>query len=110
LLEDKLELGGEAGATAGPVGRAGEAGTNLRFDSPIYSYSPSKGLFAGIALKGSVMTIDDSANQKVYGPNVSGKAILLRAEVAPTSVVEPFLEALQTYDPAKRKSARVEHN
>ena len=108
LLEDKLELGGEAGATAGPVGRAAEAGTNLRFDSPIYSYSRSKGLFAGIALKGSVMTIDDSANHKVYGPDISGKDILLRSDVAPTSVVQPFLEALQSYDPAKHKSARAE--
>jgi lipid-binding SYLF domain-containing protein len=108
LLEDKLELGAEAGATAGPVGRSGEAGTNLRFDSPIYSYSRSKGLFAGIALKGSVITIDDSANHKVYGPGISGKEILLKGDVAPTSVVQPFLEALQTHDPATRKSARVE--
>jgi lipid-binding SYLF domain-containing protein len=108
LLEDKLELGAEAGATAGPVGRSGEAGTNLRFDSPIYSYSRSKGLFAGIALKGSVITIDDSANHKVYGPGISGKEILLKGDVAPTSVVQPFLEALQTHDPASRKSARVE--
>ena len=108
LLEDKLELGGEAGATAGPVGRSGEVGTNLRFDSPIYSYSRSKGLFAGVALKGSVITVDDSANHKVYGSGVSGKNVLLGNEVAPTSVVQPFLEALQTYDPARRKSAKAE--
>lgn len=108
LLEDKLEIGGEAGATAGPVGRSGEAGTNLRFDSPIYSYSRSKGLFAGIALKGSVITVDDSANHKVYGANVSGKDILFKGDIAPTSVVQPFLEALQVHDPATRKATRIE--
>ncbi len=105
LLDNKLELGAEAGATAGPVGRSGEAGTNLTFDSPIYSYSRSKGLFAGIALKGSVITIDDSANHKVYGSGVSGREILMGNTVAPTSVVQPFLEALQTFDPARHKSA-----
>jgi lipid-binding SYLF domain-containing protein len=61
-----------------------------------------------VALKGSVITVDDSANQKVYGSGVSGKNILLGNEVAPTSVVQPFLEALQTYDPARRKSAKAE--
>jgi len=97
LLEDKLQLGAEAGVAAGPLGRTAAAGTNVTFDSPIYSYSRSKGLFAGIALKGSVMTIDDSANHKVYGQEVSGKDILLRGEVPVTPAVRPFVEALQTY-------------
>ena len=95
LFRDKVELGGEAGATAGPIGREAQVGTNLRFDSPIYSYSRSKGLFAGIALKGAVMTIDDSANHKVYGDGVTGRDILLEGKVKPTPVVSPFLAALQ---------------
>jgi lipid-binding SYLF domain-containing protein len=95
LFKDKLELGGEAGATAGPIGREAEVGTNLTFDSPIYSYSRSKGLFAGIALKGAVMTIDDSANHKVYGEGVTGRNILLEGKVPPTPAVRPFLVALK---------------
>jgi lipid-binding SYLF domain-containing protein len=95
LFNDKLELGGEAGATAGPIGREAEVGTNLTFDSPIYSYSRSKGLFAGIALKGAVMTIDDSANHKVYGEGVTGREILLEGKVHPTPAVMPFLTALK---------------
>jgi lipid-binding SYLF domain-containing protein len=95
LFKDKLELGGEAGATAGPVGREAEVGTNLTFDSPIYSYSRSKGLFAGIALKGAVMTIDDSANHKVYGEGVTGRDILLEGKVRPAPAVTPFLVALK---------------
>jgi lipid-binding SYLF domain-containing protein len=94
LFEDKVELGGDAGVAAGPVGRSAEAGTNVTFDSPIYSYSRSKGLFAGIALKGTVMTIDDSSNHKVYGENVSGRDILLRGAVRPVREVKPFLAAL----------------
>jgi len=97
LLEGKLQLGGEAGVAAGPIGRTAAAGVPITFNSPIYSYSRSKGLFAGIALKGSVLTIDDSANHKVYGQEVSGKDILLRGEVAPTPAVKPFVEALQSY-------------
>src|SRR6188474_3539978 len=67
LLDDKVELGGDAGVAAGPVGRSAEAGTNVTFDSPIYSYSRSKGLFAGLALKGTVMTMDGSSNRRLYG-------------------------------------------
>jgi hypothetical protein len=95
LFEDKVELGGSAGVAAGPVGRSADAGTTLTFDSPIYSYSRTKGLFAGIALKGTVMTIDDSANHQVYGNNVSGREILLSGKVAPAPVFSPFLKALK---------------
>jgi len=95
LFEDKVELGGSAGVAAGPIGRDAEAGTNLTFDSPIYSYSRSKGLFAGISLKGTVMTIDDSSNHHVYGSNVTGRDILLSGNVAPSPVFAPFLKALK---------------
>ena len=95
LFEDKVELGGSAGVAAGPVGRTAEAGTNLTIDSPIYSYSRSKGLFVGISLKGTVMTIDDSSNHRVYGNNVSGRDILLSGNVAPAPVFTPFLTALK---------------
>jgi lipid-binding SYLF domain-containing protein len=95
LFEDKVELGGSSGVAAGPVGRSAEAGTNVTFDSPIYSYSRSKGLFAGISLKGTVMTIDDSANHHVYGNKVSGREILLSGKVAPAPVFSPFLRALK---------------
>ena len=99
LFDDKVELGGSAGVTAGPVGRTAEAGTNLTFDSPIYAYSRSKGLFAGISLKGSVMTADDSANRHVYGSEVTGRDILLKGKVAPAKETKPFLDALNREAP-----------
>lgn len=67
LLEDKLEMGGEASAAAGPVGRTASATTNLTFDAGILSYSRSKGLFAGLEIKGAVINPDNNLNEALYG-------------------------------------------
>ncbi|HEY0378288.1 MAG TPA: lipid-binding SYLF domain-containing protein [Pyrinomonadaceae bacterium] len=66
LMEDKFELGGEMGVAAGPVGREAAASTNITLDAGILSYSRSKGLFAGIALKGAVINPDNDLNEAVY--------------------------------------------
>ena len=67
LLEDKFEIGGEASAAAGPVGRAASATTNLTLDAGILSYSRSRGLFAGLELKGAWINPDNNLNEAVYG-------------------------------------------
>src|SRR5215207_9581171 len=67
LMEDKFELGGEAEATAGPVGRAAGASTNARLSAGILSYSRSKGAFLGVALKGVAITPDNDLNEAFYG-------------------------------------------
>src|SRR4029078_13416322 len=67
LLKGKLKIGADASATAGPVGRKAEAGTAILLKSAIYSYSRSKGLFAGIALDGAFIQLDANANKSVYG-------------------------------------------
>jgi SH3 domain-containing YSC84-like protein 1 len=67
LLEDKFEIGGEIGAAAGPVGREASASTNATLDAGILSYSRSKGLFAGLELKGVVIRPDNDDNRTVYG-------------------------------------------
>lgn len=66
LLKDKFELGAEVGVAAGPVGRQASASTNPRLDAGILSYSRSKGLFAGVALKGAVISPDNDLNEAVY--------------------------------------------
>lgn len=104
LMDDKgLKLGADAAVAAGPVGRTAEVGTNITFDEPIYSYSRSKGLFAGISLEGAVMNVNDSANEKVYGKGVTGTDILINGTVAPQPVVRPFLDALKQYVPPRTK-------
>ena len=67
LLEDKFEMGGEASAAAGPVGRAASATTNLTLDAGILSYSRSKGLFGGLEIKGVVINPDNNLNEALYG-------------------------------------------
>lgn len=67
LLEDKFEIGGEAGVAAGPVGRAASASTNLTLDAGILSYSRQKGAYIGAALKGVVINPDNNLNESIYG-------------------------------------------
>ena len=98
LLEDRLELGANASVAAGPLGRSAELGTNATLDSAIYAYSRSKGAFAGVALKGTVMTVDDSANAKAFGRAVRGDAIL-RGKVAPSHLFRPFVDAVRAVTP-----------
>src|SRR6266403_223437 len=67
LLKDKFEIGGEVSVAAGPVGREAAASTNALLDAGILSYSRSKGLFIGAALKGAVISPDNDLNTAVYG-------------------------------------------
>jgi len=106
LLEDKLELGAGASVAAGPVGRSAEAGTNLTLDSAIYSYSRSKGLFAGVALEGAVLTIDDSANHEVYSKKLKGSAILAGAAPVPKTL-GPFVQTLRKYTPPRPTTMKL---
>ena len=66
LLEDKFELGGEGSVAAGPVGRTAAASTNATLDAEILTYSRSKGLFAGVSLKGVSINSDGDLNQAIY--------------------------------------------
>lgn len=81
LLEDKFEMGGEAGLVAGPVGREAAASTNATLDAGILSYSRSKGAFIGAALKGVVISPDNDLNKAIYGAKgtevLTGKSISL---------------------------------
>ena len=71
LLGDKFEIGGEAGVAAGPVGREAAASTNPRLDAGILSYSRSKGVFLGAAIKGAVISPDNDLNEAIYGMKAS---------------------------------------
>jgi lipid-binding SYLF domain-containing protein len=99
LLKGKLKLGADASATAGPVGRKAEVGTDVLLRSAVLAYSRSKGLFAGISVDGSVISIDDSANRKIYGKDATGEQILLGKAVTANPSVEPFLKTLQKVSP-----------
>ena len=93
LLGDKLEIGGEASAAAGPVGRSAAASTNLKLDAGILSYSRSKGLFAGLELKGAVINPDNNLNEALYGLKardiLTGTNKVQMADVLPGIIVFP---------------------
>ncbi|MGA7538830.1 MAG: lipid-binding SYLF domain-containing protein [Steroidobacteraceae bacterium] len=62
----KLTLGADVSVAAGPVGRQASAATDQAFNAGVYSYSHSRGIFAGVALSGAALTIDDAANAELY--------------------------------------------
>jgi len=99
LLDGKVTLGADATVAAGPVGRKAAAGTDIKLNSAIYSYSRSKGLFAGVSLDGAAITIDDSANKDAYGKAVTGQDILVAHNVKSNPTVAPFLAAVEKYSP-----------
>jgi lipid-binding SYLF domain-containing protein len=99
ILKGKLKLGADASATAGPVGRKAEVGTDVLLRSAVFAYSRSKGLFAGISLDGSVIGMDDNANRKIYENSVTGEDILLGKAVPTSNVVQPFVAELQKVSP-----------
>ena len=104
LLKDQFTLGADAAVSAGPVGRHAEAAADLRMQGEIYSYSRSKGAFAGVSLKGTVITTNEDANHVYYGQPFKAKDILLRGKVKKIPVSgQRFIKQLNIVAPAKRK-------
>jgi lipid-binding SYLF domain-containing protein len=106
LLENgkDLKLGVDAGVVAGPIGREAEAGVNANLKTAIYAYSRAKGLFAGVALDGAVLDVDDSMNKKVYGPNSTAKDVLNgKVHMTPP---DAFTASLERIVPKKKISER----
>ena len=99
LLEDKFEIGGEASAAAGPVGRTAKAATDAQLKAQILSYSRSKGLFAGVSLSGAVISPDDNANRALYSypakELLTGVSKIPLAKIPPAT--KPFQQALTRY-------------
>src|SRR5262245_47306775 len=67
IANGKMTLGADASVAAGPVGRQATAGTDGNFTAEVYSYSRARGLFAGVALDGTAITIDKKSNETFYG-------------------------------------------
>jgi lipid-binding SYLF domain-containing protein len=91
----KMTLGADASVATGPVGRQGSAATDMSFSSEIYSYARTRGLFGGIALDGSVISIDKSANAALYGKSgVTATEIFSGQAPAPPETAQRFLDRL----------------
>ncbi|RYY33201.1 MAG: hypothetical protein EOP46_17065 [Sphingobacteriaceae bacterium] len=79
-------IGGDISATAGPVGRSSTASTDHALDAEIYSYSRSKGLFAGISINGSNIAIDKTSNANYYGANATSQDIFASSKTSTDAV------------------------
>ena len=90
IAGNKITLGADLSVSAGPLGRSAEASTDLEMEAEIYSYSRSKGLFAGLALKGGSLQFDKKATRNFYDSDLAGQKILY--EVLPTP---PIVKKLQ---------------
>ena len=88
----KTKLGGDIAIAAGPVGRRAEAATDAQAKASIYSYSMSKGLFAGLSLEGSVISISVKRNNEYWVGKVSAKEALNKP--ATDKRILPLIKAL----------------
>ncbi len=93
LLSSNFQLGGDASAAAGPVGRHAEAGTDWKIDTEILTYSRAKGAFAGLTLEGASLRQDSDSRHAMYG-DVTTRALLL-GEVPVPAAAQPFLAQVQ---------------
>lgn len=94
LIGSKFEIGADASAAAGPVGRHASADTNWKLDTEILTYSRARGAFAGVTLNGAAIRRDDDSTEAIYGHEISTRKIL-RGEVAVPESAHSFLDAVR---------------
>jgi lipid-binding SYLF domain-containing protein len=94
LLGSKFEIGGDASAAAGPVGRHASADTDWKLNTEILTYSRARGAFAGITLDGSSIRRDDDSTEAIYGHDISNRRIL-QGDVSVPGAAHRFLDAVR---------------
>jgi lipid-binding SYLF domain-containing protein len=106
ILTSKVKVGGDASATAGPVGRDVAAESDAILHAELLTFSRAKGLFAGVALTASTLRADGPANTKVYGKKVNAKDVVLHgAEPAPDEA-KALLDALNKWSPKNLRDTK----
>jgi len=96
IVNGKFTLGADAGVAAGPVGRNAAAATDGQLKAEIWSWSRARGLFAGVALDGAVLQIDDAADLNAYGTGSTPRMIFEgRAGEQPSPDVIAFRDRLE---------------
>lgn len=100
LVANQFKIGADASVAAGPVGRDAEATTDIQLRAQILSYSRTRGLFAGVTLKGSTIRQDRDANERVYGRPFRTRDLVFDRQAEAPAVARPWLDALAKYVPA----------
>lgn len=96
LLKSKFKIGGDASASAGPVGRNTQAATDWRMNAELLTYSRSKGLFAGIDLDGTVVS-QNQDDTEIYYSHPHGFDAILKGTVEPPAGSEEFVKDVAHY-------------
>jgi lipid-binding SYLF domain-containing protein len=94
LLASKFQLGADASAAAGPVGRHASADTDWKLETEVLTYSRAKGAFAGLTLSGASIRRDDDSMRAIYGGHVTTRSALMGKVTAPASA-DSFLNAVR---------------
>ena len=110
LLKSKVKLGGDASAAAGPKGRDAEAATDVLMRAEILTYSRARGLFAGVSLEGSTLRPDGSANNKLYGRDITAREIVIQHKVGTPAAGQLLVSALQKASPRNMSDAKSLQN
>lgn len=98
ISNGKFTLGADASVAAGPVGRSASASTDAQLKAEIYSYSRSRGLFAGVALDGAALQIDNSANADFYNrSDITPGMIFSSKDLLSPPVANKFTCTLASY-------------
>ncbi len=102
MLKNKFKIGADAAASAGPVGRNAQAGTDWKLNAEFLTYSRSKGLFAGVSLDGTVLQANDDDMAAFYGSPLPFDQVLRGAVPVPaparhfvSTVAHSFVAAKQ---------------
>lgn len=104
LLSNEFQIGAEASASAGPVGRHAAAGTDWKLDTEILSYSRSKGIFAGVTLDGAWVSPDEASMVPFYGENSNSEDVL-SGKVPPPPSARVFLAAVRSAEQQAKKES-----
>jgi lipid-binding SYLF domain-containing protein len=104
LISSKFEIGGDASAAAGPVGRHASADTDWKLNTEVLTYSRAKGAFAGVTLNGAAIRRDDDSTEAMYGSEIPTRRIL-SGHVPPPPQARPFLDAVRNAREQARAAA-----
>jgi len=96
MLKNKFKLGADAAASAGPVGRNAQAGTDWKLNAEFLTYSRSKGLFAGLDLDGTVLSQNDEDTRTEYGSDIPFDSVLKGSVPVPVNA-KPFVRTVAKY-------------
>jgi len=102
LMQSQFTLGAEGEVAAGPVGRHAAAETDAKMTAEMLSWSRSRGVFAGVALKGATMRADETDNAELYGRKMSTKEVIDSSLPTPDAA-KPLITMLSRYSPKEQK-------